>query len=266
LRPLGSPVLALVWKNLIGAGSIVSARFLIIVLAIALGVAVGMRGGAGQSGWPIMIAGMAGGLAVWSLFFGPQVLRQDFRRELPQMDMLKVLPMPGWQIALGQILTPVVLLAGVQWLLVLVAIVFALLAGKVGKVEMQAPIIFCFGFSAVVLLPCLDLVSLLIPNAAVLLFPSWFQTGKDAPHGIEAMGQRLIFAVGQFLALVLSVVPAALVFTICIIVFRLLVPVWMAVPMASVAAAIGLLITAGFGVWLLGRWFEKFDLSNESTN
>jgi hypothetical protein len=116
------------------------------------------------------------------------------------------------------------------------------------------------------LLPFLDLVSLLIPNAAVLLFPSWFQTGKDAPHGIEAMGQRLIFAVGQFLALVLSVVPAALVFTICIIVFRLLVPVWMAVPMASVAAAIGLLITAGFGVWLLGRWFEKFDLSNESTN
>ena len=56
---------------------------------------------------------------------------------------------------------------------------------------------------AAVVLPVLDFLLLLIPNAAVLLFPSWIQTGKDSPRGIEATGQRLIFAVGQLL------VPAA---------------------------------------------------------
>ena len=64
------------------------------------------------------------------------------------------------------------------------------------------------GLGAAVLLPVLDFLLLLIPNAAVLLFPSWIQTGKDSPRGIEATGQRLIFAVGQMLVLVLALVPA----------------------------------------------------------
>jgi hypothetical protein len=232
------------------------------MLAVALGVSVGIRGGAGESGWPMVIATMAAALAVWSLFFGPQVLRQDFRREIPQMDMLKVLPLPGWQIALGQILTPVVLLSVAQWLLVLVAVIFAL---QTGKAELPPALIVSVGLSAALVLPCLDLVSLLIPNAAVLLFPAWFQTGKDAPHGIEATGQRLIFALGQLLALILSIVPASGVFVLCFFILRLVLPIAVVVPLASLAAAIGLLITAGFGVWLLGRLFARFDLSSEST-
>jgi hypothetical protein len=178
------------------------------------------------------------------------------------MDMLKALPLPGWQIALGQILTPVVLLVGAQWLLILLAVVFALQAGSP---ELRPMLILGVGFSAAILLPCLDLVSLVIPNAAVLLFPAWFQTGKDAPHGIEATGQRLIFALGQLVALILSVLPATVVFAIFFFVFRLVLPVWAVVPVASLAAAIGLLITAGFGVYFLGRLFERFDLSDETT-
>jgi len=262
LRPVGSPMIALLWKNLINAGSILTFRFGIIVLAIALGLSVGFRGGGGESGWPMMIASMAAVLALWSLFFGPQVLRQDFRRELPQMDMLKVLPLPSWQIALGQILTPVVLLTGAQWLLVLLAVIFGLQAGSA---HMSPALIAGVGFSAAVLFPCLNLISLIIPNAAVLLFPAWFQTGKDAPHGIEATGQRLIFALGQFLALILSIVPAGGVFAIFFFIFRLVFPPWAVLPIASLAAAIGLLITGGFGVFLLGRLFERFDLSSEST-
>ena len=262
LRPLGSPVIALLWKNLIGAGSILSARFLIVMLAIAFGVSMGMRGGMGKSGGPVAIAMMAAALAVWSLLFGPQVLRQDFRREIPQMDMLKVLPMPGWQIALGQILTPVVLLSGVQWLLVVVAMIFAM---QIETTKLPGPLILGIGGSIALLLPCLNLVSLLIPNAAVLLFPSWFQTGKDAPHGIEATGQRIIFALGQFLALGLAIVPAAGVFAIFFFTFRLVLPVWAVLPIAAFATALGLLITAGFGVYFLGKLFDRFDLSSETT-
>ena len=65
------------------------------------------------------------------------------------------------------------------------------------------------GFGVAIIAPVLNLISLLIPNAAVLLFPSWFQTGKDAPAGIEAMGQRLIFVFGQVLVMALALAPAA---------------------------------------------------------
>ena len=53
-------------------------------------------------------------------------------------------------------------------------------------------------------IPMLNFVSLIIPNASVLLFPSWFQTGREGPHGIEATGQRLIFMLGQLLVFVLA--------------------------------------------------------------
>lgn len=261
LKPHGSPVVGLVWKNLIGAGSIISARFIIIMLAVALGLSSGFRGGSGQSGWPIVIASVAGILAICSLFFGPQVLRQDFRREIPQMDMLKVLPLPSWQIALGQVLTPVVLLAIVQWLLIIIAVTFGLL---IPSPPVAPAMLVAVGFGAAVLMPCLDLVSLIIPNATVLLFPSWFQTGKDAPHGIEATGQRIIFAFGQLLVLIISMLPAGNAFASFFFIFKMFLPLWIVVPAAAIAAVIRLLITAGFGIFLLGKLFAKFDLSNES--
>ena len=66
-------------------------------------------------------------------------------------------------------------------------------------------------FSAAIVLPALNLVTMTIPNAAVLLFPGWFQTGKEGPQGIEATGQRLFLALGQFFVFIVALVPAAIV-------------------------------------------------------
>jgi hypothetical protein len=196
------------------------------------------------------------------LIFGPQLLRQDFRRELPQMDMLKALPLSGWQIALGQLLAPALLLMTIQWLLIVVTIVFGL---QTSTAELPAAVLLSGAFSAAVLLPGLDLVSLVIPNAAVLLFPAWFQTGKDAPQGIEATGQRLIFALGQILALIFAIVPASLASAVCFFGLRWLLPIWLVVPVSAVAGAVGLFVTAAIGVWWLGWLFTRFDLSAEPT-
>jgi hypothetical protein len=262
LSSSGPALIAFLWKNLIGAGSVLSLRLVLILIAIILAFGVGLRGGAGDSGWPTIVAAVASFVCIWSLFIGPQLLRQDFRRELPQMDMLKVLPLPGWQIALGQILTPVVLLTVAQWLLVLIAVVFGALMGK----PSTAPgLLVGVGIGAAMVLPFLNLISLIIPNAAVLLFPSWFQSGKDAPHGIEATGQRLIFALGQFLTLLISVLPAAAVFTLCFLLFKLYFPPAVAIPVGAAAAAVMLSITGAGGVFLLGKIFNKFDLSSENS-
>src|SRR5208282_514631 len=113
----------------------------------------------------------------YSLLLGPQLLRLDFRQDLPLADILKTFPLRGWQIALGEILAPVVVLAACQWLLLLVGagLVFYL-PGK------QEALFLAIALGAAFLLPVLDLLLLLIPNAAVLLFPSWIQTGKDSPR------------------------------------------------------------------------------------
>ena len=130
----------------------------------------------------------------YSLLLGPQVLRLDFRNDLPLADILKTFPLRGWQIALGEILAPVAVLAVFQWLLLLVG------AGLLFYLPVKQEALFlAIALGAAFLLPVLDLLLLLIPNAAVLLFPSWIQTGKDSPRGIEATGQRLIFALGQLL-------------------------------------------------------------------
>jgi len=112
----------------------------------------------------------------------------------------------------------------------------------------------------------LNLISLVIPNLAVLLFPSWLQGSKDSPQGIEATGQRLIYMIALLLVFSLSLIPAALSFTAVFFVVNYVTGWVAAVPPAAFAASVVLGIEAGLGLMLLGRLFEQLDLSAESTN
>jgi hypothetical protein len=195
---------------------------------------------------------------VYSLLLGPQVLRLDFRNDLPLADILKTFPMRGWQIALGEVLAPVAVLAAFQWVLLVVG------AGLVFCLPVKQKALFlAITLGAAMLLPVLDLLLLLIPNAAVLLFPSWIQAGKDSPRGIEATGQRLIFALGQMLVLLLALLPAAGAFVGIFFLLYFAFGPAAAVPLASLAATIILAAEAGFGVMLLGKLFERFDVTEE---
>jgi hypothetical protein len=116
-----------------------------------------------------------------------------------------------------------------------------------------------------VIAPPLNLVSLLIPNAAVLLFPGWFQAGKDAPQGIEATGQRLIYILGALVVFVVALIPAAIVSGVIYFFGQMLMgPVW-PVPLASVGATLVLGVEAGFGVVTLGKLFEKYDVAETTS-
>jgi hypothetical protein len=119
--------------------------------------------------------------------------------------------------------------------------------------------------SAAVLFPLLNVILLLIPNAAALLFPAWFQSGREGAHGIEATGQRIIFALGQLLALTVALLPAVVVFAACFVLGRWFAGVVVAIPVAALASAAVLVIEAGAGVLLLGRSFERFDISVEQS-
>jgi len=216
-----------------------------------------------HSSWLPVVGMMAAMFLVWSLFFGPQLLRQDLRQDLALADILKTYPMAGWQVALGELLAPAVILTAVQWFLLLIA---AGLSAPIQRLGLERTAILGIGFGAAVIAPMLNLIQLQIPNAAVLLFPAWFQAAKDSPRGIEATGQRLVFMLGQLLAFALALVPAAAVFTVVFLVAKMLLMLGLglSIPLASIAAAVVLAVEAALGLLLLGRLFDRFDLSAEA--
>ncbi len=261
LTPVGPAFIALIWKNLIGVGRVFSMRFWIIVAVFVFVLGFAFHSGGGEN-LAAMAAIMITIFLGYTLLLGPQFLRLDFRYDLPMADILKTFPLPGWQIALGEILAPVAVLAGFQWLL-LVPVCLAIFYLPPGS---NQSLYWVIALSAVFVLPVLDCLLLLIPNAAVLLFPSWIQAGKDGPRGVEATGQRLIFAIGQFLALAVALVPAVLVFAVAYFplkyVFGPVTPIFF----ASLSATIILAVEAALGVLLLGKLFERFDVTEAAAS
>lgn len=258
LTPAGPLPVALLWKNLIGIGQVFSPRLLIALGIVVVVFFAGIGGSAHARNFSIVAAVFVAIALGYSLLLGPQLLRLDFRRDLPQADILKTFPLSGWQIALGELLAPVAVLTGFQWLLLIFGA--GLLLCLPGK---QTGLFLAIAASAAILLPVLDVLLLLIPNAAVLLFPSWIQTGKDSPRGIEATGQRLIMALGQMLVLMLALLPATAAFAGVFFLLHFAIGMVAAVPLAAVAAAIVVAVEAGFGVMLLGHLFERFDVTEE---
>jgi hypothetical protein len=261
LAATGPSATALFWKNLIGVGQVLSVRLWITIVVVVAIFGFVLAGNAQSHGLSIIVAFFVAIALGYSLLLGPQVLRLDFRNDLPLADILKTYPLRGWQIALGEILAPVAVLAVCQWLLLLVG------AGLLFYLPVKQEALFlAIALGAAILLPVLDLLLLLIPNAAVLLFPSWIQTGKDSPRGIEATGQRLIFALGQLLVLLLALLPAAGAFVGVFFLLNFAFGPAAAVPLASLAATIILAVEAGFGMMLLGKLFDRFDVTEEHTS
>ena len=267
LAPTGPPAVAILWKNLLGAGQFFNVRLALALIgwAAIAGAAFGSAG-SGKTVWPPLIGYMCVMLLGWALLLGPQIVRQDFRRDLAVADLLKVFPVPGWQVALGELLAPAVILTGVEWVLIVLAA--TLLSGS-DPLSIHWRGHIGWGLAAAVLCPTFNLVSLLIPNAAALLLPAWFATPNTPgaatnSRGIEVMGQRLLFLLAQIVALALALVPAGLVFfLVYVLAAKPYLPEPAAAPLAACAATLVFAAEAAGGLALLGRWFENYDVSEE---
>lgn len=263
LKPTGPAFLAIFWKNLVSVSQTFSWRFwsaaglvVLVALAVLLSLGEGYAEVASLVGFVAMM------LLAWTLLIGSQVLRNDLRNDLPNADLLKLFPLRGWQVVLGEILAPVAVLSVMQWFLVLVGLLS--LSSIPGQEPIPLAVRCVVAFSVAVLAPVFTLVVTLIPNASVLLFPAWFQSGKEAPQGIEATGQRIIMAVAQLLVLLVAAIPAVIVFLVMFFVSRWLIGPVLAVPLATLVAAVIIVAEAALGIFWLGRVFDRFDLSAES--
>jgi hypothetical protein len=200
--------------------------------------------------------------AAMTVLIGPQLIRQDFRHDLPMADLLKTYPLASWQLALGELFAPAVILTFTQWLLL--AFAAATFTGFGGEEAIAPGLRMGIACGAAVIAPGLNFIILIIPNAAVLLFPGWFQAGRTGPQGIEATGQRLIFMLGQLVVLIVALLPASAVFAMIYFLAHLGgAAIYVAIPAAALGAALVLVCEASLGVIWLGRLFEKFDVAGD---
>ena len=255
----GRPEVAFWWKNLLSTGSYFNLR--VFAGCAACLVAGGLWLDRQPDLVPVrgMVAMAAGGFGGYVLLLGPSLARQDLRSDLGRVDLLKSYPLRGWQVVLGEMLTPVSILTGLFWLALLAA---ALTFAPPAKFDLPLGLRLATAASLAALAPALCALQLLVPNAATLLFPSWAPGPRTrSGGGIDVMGQRLIFVFGQMLVMFLALLPAGLVaFGVYVVVRFIAGPVPAVLLSAPPVLAI-LLAELAAGLWWLGGRFEKLDLS-----
>lgn len=255
LAATGWPAIGFAWKNMIAARGVMNMRLWIVLFAMGVGLLIGMsqtgRGGS-LAAFVMLILGV---IFIWTLILGPQFLRQDFRQDLQVIDVLKSYPLPGWQVALGQVLGPGLIMAMMHWALIGLAfgVSMAFPAGPGLGWRVAAAL------AAAIVLPLLDVIAIQVPNLSVLLFPAWFQLGKEPAQGIEATGQRIVLLLGQMLVFLVALAPAAGVFFLVFLVVDYVAVTPVAIVAGAFVGALLLAAEAALGVMLLGKLYERFE-------
>jgi hypothetical protein len=264
LSRAGRPELAFLWKNLLSSAQYLRPRTALIAAAIIVGGCLLFAdNGFFQFLRPRLAVGVAV-IAVYVMLFGPQLARQDFRSDLLHTDILKSYPLQGWQVMLGELLTPAAILTVLLWLLLLAEAMLLPAAGFARLPWLTPQVGVVAGISLALTAPLLCLSQLLIVNAAVVLFPAWSHTGTaQAQQGIEVMGQRILFLAGQIVAMALALLPAVLVAGVVFAVVHGIIGNTLALGMAALLGIAVLAVVMGLGVWWLGSRFEQLDLSQE---
>ncbi len=253
------PELAFLWKNLLSSAAYLRPRTALIAAAIiVIGSSWAASAGLEVSRTVVALSAMAS--AAYTLVFGPMLARQDLRRDLPNADILKTYPLRGWQIVLGEWLTPVVIVTVLLWLMVLTA---ALNVQADGVERLSPAVRIAAAIGVALLAPLVCGLMVLVMNAAVVLFPAWVQASVGRPGGIDVLGQRIFFVAGLFFVMTVALVPAAIGAAVTFLVVQWIagIPVAAVCAVAMVIAILG--VEIGAGIWWLGKRFESFDLSAE---
>ena len=163
---------------------------------------------------------------------------------------------------LGELLGPVLGCTALQILALIIIVMSISSVPELPEAKRQLlPIAAC---AIALLVPAINLTLMIIPTAATLLFPAWFKSGEAVTPGLETMGLRIITALGQLLALLLALIPAAILGGVAWMSAEMLGASGIAIFAGAGVATITLSIEASMGVVLLGRVFDGFDPSEES--
>jgi len=261
LRPLGPRPIAFFWRNLIGLGPLAFPKWWIVGAALAIMLTRWLLATPEYKPFVTALTGLALMLAAYGFLLSPVFVRRPSQRLIEEIDVIKAYPLRGWEIILGEMLSPIALIACFEWLLFTVLV---LIARHRMPEQHGLPIAIAIGAAQIV--PFLAGVLFSLNFAAVLILPAWtYQTSVNTASGggIDKMGQRLIFAVGYFLVAIVSLIPAAAVAAGVLFGFKLLDQTSLGAILAGTAAALTLVGELAAILSWLGERYENFDVSAE---
>jgi len=262
----GRPELAFLWKNLLSTATYFNLRVLATAAAIIL---VGSKWFLSGTTPDIRAARVVVGMislaaGAYVLLLGPHLARQDLRGDMPHADILKTYPLRGWELLLGQILTPVAILTGLTWLCLLAAALTLQPAGRMA-LTFTPPVLWAIALGIAAATPFVGALQLLILNGATIIFPAWFHSLRAVGPGggIELMGQRLIFVFGQFIVILTALLPASLTAFALIFATQWLIGAPAAIALATLVVLVVLAGEVWCALWWLGERFDRLDVSSE---
>jgi ABC-2 type transport system permease protein len=260
LRDAARPEMAFLWKNLLSTSPLFRPRVALVMVAIVLIGAEFLVLRPQSEPIRLIAASMFGVLLAMTVLFGPMVARQDLRADLPNADILKSYPLRGWQIVLGELLTPLSILSGLIWIGLLAEV---LLWPSDKLIWLNGSLRAVAALGLALMAPPFVAIQLLVPNAAAVVFPAWTQSVGRTERGIEVLGQRIIFVAGQLLVTAIAAIPAAASAALVFFLAQWLAGLLAAAVLAVVTVFLLLSLEVWLGVRWLGQRFEHFDLSSE---
>ncbi len=257
LTPVGSQAGAILWKNLVGVWRTGRPRAVALGLVVAGGMLAALSFRTGST-----LAEIVGWFAaMWAgflLVIGPQWIRSDLRSDMPSLDLLRSYPLPGRSVIAGEVAASTLVVSALQ-LGVLTVAYLAFLGNRVMEPGLALrTAALAAGF---ILLPVINLLGVLIHNAAVILYPAWLGLASGRPAGIEALGQNML-AIFAYLILLAGalVVPAGVGASVF---FALESSIgWLPAAALAVLPALAVAVAeARLMIGWLGRAFERTDPS-----
>jgi ABC-2 type transport system permease protein len=251
LAPHGRPETAIVWKNLISMGRVLSWTVLVRVAPLIFFFAVMLSQDRSDSAGFLAFVCLL--IAAMALIVGPQLMRGDLRQDLTALDVLKTWPVRGAALVRGEILAPALVLTTVIFL----ALIAAAILGP--PMNGGAPNRWMLLLAALTVAPGLVLSQLLVQNGLAVAFPAWVHLG-NRHGGFDAVGQQILVMIVVVLALVAAVIPAAGIAAIgagIVYLFTGTIPVF--VPGALAGGA--LLVEVYAASEIIGAMLDRSDLA-----
>ena len=261
LKDSGPAAAGLIWKNLTASARGGSAAVLVLGLAVVAAAGLLTFFLAGFQEACVAAGGLSLVLCIIISLVGPLFIRDDLRGELDHLDLLKSFPLSGPQIVLAEMAAPFAMILLYQLSTLAMAVAFSVAATE--RTAVLAAVAWLP--VALIFIAPVTILQLAIHNAIVILLPAWARQMRDERQGPEALGRGILMMLGQLLALLLAVLPAALVMAAG---FWLAGFTGLGVPGRAAVAAIPSVMLLGGELWLvvqfLGGQFEKMDIEESA--
>jgi hypothetical protein len=167
----------------------------------------------------------------------------DFRGDLDRLAFLKTLPVPAVRLALGQVLTPVLVMTVIHCLILAAVLPFA------PHSALELAVLAAYS-------PPFNFLLFALENLLFLLFPTR-QLASPTPGDFQALGRNFLFFFVKMVGLVVTLTPAMVVGVLAWSLTRSLP--------AALAAAWPVVVLAGAAlVPLVALAFHFFDVGRDT--